>query len=558
MNASLRRTLPYVSLCVTVLWVTVHWAASSASAYTPQSPKVKQLISKALVYLRSNEALNGNHMQRLGAKALHGLAVYKATKNANDPVVQRAVAACRRVAAMEISQIQKIENSNYSLGIATIFMATVGPQRYKAEIQQLANALMDNQMQGGGWCYLFGGEGAGVRGDTSQTQYGVLGCWMAQKAGAQVPDEVFERAMGWLMRTQDPGGGFAYTPKDPGGGQRVQQNDRITISLTAAGAGSLLICGDALNMWDDGDKKKRQDPRGDVPPALREIKAKGAKRAGPKTSIPKANVLGTAGLAHKFFTSRFSWGAQQFYYFIYAMERYMSFKEFVEGSEDEEPAWYNKGVDVLAERQKQQGYWDGENGKTVSTSFAVLFLLRSMKTEIGTAVQNKGLLVGGKGLPKDVSTLREGKDGKVEGKKIKGELDDLLAIVAAADNTDYDALVEQIPDIKLPKKDTKKRDKQMELLKKRISHPNYAVRVVAVKTLARTGSLDVVPAMLYALTDPDLRVCLEARDGLRFISRKFGGFGMPNKPNEEQKKLAQKAWTDWYFSVRPNGKLIID
>ena len=64
-----------------------------------------------------------------------------------------------------------------------------------------------------------------------------------------------------------------------------------------------------------------------------------------------------------------------------------------------------------------------------------------------------------------------------------------------------------------------------------------------------------VPALIYALSDPDLRVVLAARDGLRLVSRRFAGVGMPDTPSEVQKKQAQTAWKRWYKSVRPDADL---
>ena len=69
--------------------------------------------------------------------------------------------------------------------------------------------------------------------------------------------------------------------------------------------------------------------------------------------------------------------------------------------------------------------------------------------------------------------------------------------------------------------------------------------------LGRTGDLDYVPSLLYALTDPDRRVVLEARNGLRFISRNFEGFGPPDDFTEQQRYEAADAWKKWYQSLRP-------
>ena len=69
---------------------------------------------------------------------------------------------------------------------------------------------------------------------------------------------------------------------------------------------------------------------------------------------------------------------------------------------------------------------------------------------------------------------------------------------------------------------------------------SYQARRVAAKLLGLSDELRVVPALIFALSDPDDVVREYARDGLRFISRKFEGFGMPDKPNNSELRQAQR------------------
>jgi len=79
------------------------------------------------------------------------------------------------------------------------------------------------------------------------------------------------------------------------------------------------------------------------------------------------------------------------------------------------------------------------------------------------------------------------------------------------------------------------------------------VRLLAVRALGRTGNLDYVPTLIYALTDPERRVVVEARNGLRFISRRFEGFGPPDDFTDRQRYEAVDAWKSWYKSLRPGA-----
>jgi hypothetical protein len=53
------------------------------------------------------------------------------------------------------------------------------------------------------------------------------------------------------------------------------------------------------------------------------------------------------------------------------------------------------------------------------------------------------------------------------------------------------------------------------------------------------------------LSDPDEPVRRYARDGLRFLSRRFDGFGMPDRPSRPEVEKAQQQWREWYRSVNP-------
>lgn len=513
--------------------------AAPAKALNPESPKVRAIVDKAVTYLRGED---GKSETRFGGMALRGMAILKATRNKKDPDVQAMAAKVAQIAKLPPDRLKSYDPMQYGLGIACMFLCALDANQYQTEIANLTEALALNQKSDGSWTY----NANGSHGDTSQTQYGCMASWVAyKKAKVPVNPQVFEKAMTWLMRTQNQNGSFSYQPESRG-------ERRASISLTAAGAGSILICAEALGLLE-------KSPARDVNSPLRKVTKAGV--AGPvRTAIPKANVMASVGRANAYFDGNFSWNQDvSFYYFMYAMERYKTFLDISKGIEEGdnlEPEWYNQGVLLLEKQQSAKGsFIKTENGPVIGTSFAVLFLMRSTKMTFESTIE--GLVRGGYGLPKDVSTLREGEDGEVIGTEIKGALDDVLALIEQGDDTDYELLVNKLADVKIEKVDPRKRDAQMELLRKKVTSPNFAERLVAVRALARDNNLDVAPGLIYALTDPDDRVAIEARNGLRFISRKFDGFRMPDEPNEAQKKAAQQAWKDWLRSIRPNAKFIL-
>ena len=86
---------------------------------------------------------------------------------------------------------------------------------------------------------------------------------------------------------------------------------------------------------------------------------------------------------------------------------------------------------------------------------------------------------------------------------------------------------------------------------------SWQARRVAARLLGTSDDLRVVPALIFALSDPDKIVRNYARDGLRFISRTFEGFGMPDEPTNAQLRQAQRKWRQWYLTMKP-GYVFLD
>ena len=109
-------------------------------------------------------------------------------------------------------------------------LANVDPESSRAELGMVAQFLVSRQKPNGSWDYPHR-----TAGDTSISQYAVLGLWEAENAGATVPGEVWDRAARWFLSTQAPAGSWNYHRDEPG---QWPEN----VSMTAAGVGSLLIC----------------------------------------------------------------------------------------------------------------------------------------------------------------------------------------------------------------------------------------------------------------------------------------------------------------------------
>jgi hypothetical protein len=529
----------------------------SARAVTPESPEVKAVIDKGLKFLE------GAKDERLGAQCLIGLSFLKNDRDRNHPQIVRALQSCQAFAANPTPTTGiGTDIDNYSIGLAIIFLCEHDPVKNRSAAQKVVNYLLSRQMQNGAWSYP--GNSAG---DTSQTQYAALGLWMADASGLDVPQSAVERLCGWLLRTQEPGGGWGYHANDPGTMTRVNQ-DQVRPSLVAAGLGSVYICADLLGITDP----KEEVSENKVPPVLREVQQKQGKkkRDGQSKVIDAAAVRRSMADGNQWFAKNFTVRTAEWnYYYLYGLERYMSFRELAEGEGDREPEWYNQVFNFLRSDQLPSGAWKGEGDvEAVNSSFAVLCLARSTRKSINVKLKalGEGVLLGGMGLPKNVSDLQE-RNGKVVESPLGGSVEEILAIIEDPNNPELKRLVESGQSIPL-EADVTKRSGQVTRLRSLVSAGSYEARLLAVKALGKVRDLDNVPVLLFALTDPDVRIVREADLALRFISRKFRGVGLPDDPEPPgsdaklpagqwpQVKAAQKAWKQWYLAIRPDAQLL--
>jgi hypothetical protein len=375
-----------------------------------------------------------------------------------------------------------------------------------------------------------------------------------------VPLTAIERACGWLLRTQDPYGAWGYQGNDPGNFQRVPQNDPshpINPALAAAGLGSLYMCADMLGL------NEAEPPTADekLPAALHPVgeEQKPKRRRLVTRGIDHAMVRRAMSDGNRWFATNFALESEGGYthYYFYAFERYQSFRELSDKQFDPNPKWYRDVAELLQKTQDMEGAWDGQDTRPVATSFSVLVLLRSSQKTIGKVVGGdlgKGVLLGGMGLPANTVNLSE-RDGRVIETPLAGTIDELLALIEKSNLPDLDQLATSVQTLKLDS-DITKRSGQIARLRALVAKGSFEARLVALKALSRVRELDNVPILIFALSDPDLRIVRDADKGLRFISRKFEGVGLPPEPKPQDVKGVIGAWKAWYLSIRPSAEFL--
>jgi hypothetical protein len=535
---SRRRQWPLCAFLCTAALLLSALPRDCAAAVTPESPEVKKLVNSALAFLEKN----GD--ERLGGKCLLGLAFLKAGR-ANHARINEALAACRET--MSANPPDAVLDV-YSNGLAIIFLCELSPEKHRREIEWFMSRMKARQKPHGGWGYH-----DYQTGDTSQTQYAALAYWEAHRRGFNLDGASVESLADWIMRTQGPDGCWGYQGQVSTSGGPIPQTE-TNPSMLAAGMGIAYICADLFGASFgqlSAEPKTQGEEQSSVPSALKpagQAEAKARHIRPQRTDIGK---LGSAiGGGHRWMEKNYEINFSiKVYYYLYGLERYKSFQEAIEGTSEESPKWYNDGYEFLASDQKPDGSWQGYCGAECDTAFATLFLLRSTQKSLRRGL-GEGTLLSGRGLPSNLTRAKM-RNGQLIVEQVHTKVDELLSMIDGQDEAVLDELARDPSQLVVEQVDENSARRLQQLV--RGGEPE--VRLLAVRALGRSGNLDYVPTLLYALTDPDPRIVLEARNGLRFISRSFEGYGPPDEFTQEQRFEALDKWKNWYKSIRPSAVL---
>lgn len=464
---------------------------------------------------------------------------------------------------------------NYEAGVDAMFLEAVDRELYRPQLESIAKFLIQKQRSYGAWYYP-SGEGAGALdfGDTSITQYAILGLWAASRAGVEIPIETWERAAKWLLTSQSRDGGFCYHPVENPNQTGGATNS--TSTMTVAGAGTLLVIRHVLFRdieFDDGLRPTNPTnaPRrfGVLERPLEEREKEKAPKVKTVTTMSPAPIDKALKSALRVISDHFfepgnaSQGMYLNYYF-YGIERVGALLDSDKiGTHD----WYNEGADELLKRQAADGSWTDSSSTVPSTALTLLFL---SKATAGTIRKPRrapqvggGLLVGGRGLPDNLDTVQVNQ-GEV--RKIQGPVDTLLADLEKSSDAQILAAQEAIVE-KVQLDRPEELIGQIALLKRLSNDKRVEVRRTAIWALGRTGDISAAPYLIRGLTDGDESVVREASAALCILSRRPNGCGVLIDPTEgvaedasDEQRLAhlkkwgeasRKAWTDWYLKVRP-------
>ena len=337
-------------LCRSLFAVLTACSCSAALAATPE--QVDQAIQRGRQWLLSRQKPEGHW--ELAEKPENDVqhSVKGAQWGGRTALVTYAL-----IAAGEKPQSAKIQDAvkflkqanlrgTYAIGLrAQIWHMLPGNRDLNVAInrdtQLLLDAVREQPANRGLYEYWASPEknGKSTRIDHSVSQYGVLGMWALEQAGAKIPEQYWQVIEEAWQRDQGFDGSWRYdskpTPDKPG-----------TISMTAAGVATLFITQDYLHA------NEGVVPRGNITnPAIE----KGLEWIGKNFAAVNGDT-----------------------YTLYGIERIgvaSGLKYFTDID------WFARGADILVKNQGGNGQWGGGNGgegdsETPSTAFALLFLSR--------------------------------------------------------------------------------------------------------------------------------------------------------------------------------------
>ena len=490
-------------------------------------------IQKGLQFLRTKAGPG-----QVGENALMALAMISSDVPASDP----ALAAClAKIKTRFPGSMYVPERGHgpdiYEAAVVAMVLSELDPVSHKSDIDAVGQFIIGRQNTNGSWDYA-----GRTQGDSSISQYALLGLWAVEDTGFKVPPTVWDQAAGFYMSAQNGAGSWNYHRVD-------NQVYPETLSMTAAGVGSLLLCQRQLTRY----RRATDSPNPLLVPILGEDTGnfEHYKPAHAASALQDSINKGVAWMGRSFTLGTGEIVGRTPYYFLYGLERIgaLTNKDSLGGVN-----WFEQGRRFIQASQKADGAWAGDYGEEVNTSYAILFMTRATAKKIRRIEIKRlgaGTLLGGRGLPKDLSSLTVAQ-GRVMVRPMNGAVEGMLAVLEdpRAENADS-ALAGLVGRYQRggaaalrPFKDR---------FRKLLTDRDPGVRRVAAWSLGRTGDLDVIPLLINALRQDgeDDSVVAEARSSLQFLSRKIDGFGPPTPSTKEERQDAAQQWQTWYNSIRP-------
>jgi len=538
----------------------------------PYHPKVEELAKGAAKYLESS----GGTIQENSIGALAVVECYKRYDGSvptDVPYIEETVATLKSMVDGGSPDIFQ-NRETYFPAVAFILLAEYDAKKYEEQCTKILDAIIARQIDSGAFTYTNDRDG-----DTSQSQFGSLALYVARQHEFPFDPNVAKGVLEFYVDYQTENGTWPYKAKRPNGRAYPGTN-----SLHSASLSSVYLLGDLLRLsrrvkkvigtatdssLDLPPNVTFYNPKKDNPEGKKEKKAwGGGDGKGPVVDFERGRLSACKSKGNQHYNILFRLPANRWNsYFMYALERYCYFKEQAEGNLPKAlRSWYDQGVDHIISFRTDSGALESESREktlplNVNTALYLLFLVRA--SEIISLPPVDTVMDGDRGFVPG-EELRQGKNGKVVSNAAEKSLQGLID--ALSDGNLDDRQLQQITEAmkrairEFKQSGDRSRGEVTAFLKTMISEKNYFRRLVAIKFLAAEQEMDNVPALLYAMGDPDPEIAIQAHNGLRLISRKFDTFSFEDRGNKDDNLLAlarlKRQWTKWYLDIRPDAELL--
>lgn len=355
----------FLGLCGRVVAALAILAAEGHLRAEVTAAQVNEAIARGVAFLERQQRPDGRwteyDSEPGGATALCTLALLQCGRTPQDPSVQKALDWLER---------QPDPEKTYSTSLRIMVFAQADPKKYALPIRRLALWLAAHQMRDetnkGGWTYR---GPAGGSADNSNSQFAVLALHEAERAGVEIPDQVWQLVLHYWTQPgmQSPSGGYGYGPgQEPTG------------SMTCAAIASLIIARDRLHPGD-----------------ARVLEGRVQCCGGQPADDPVQRAIDWLGNSFSVIRNPGHRVGGWWLYYLYALERVgrMSGQRFFittrqpgRGALDapEPHDWYREGCEILLQRQDRfQHHWTGigtgEGNPEIGTAFALLFLAKGRR-----------------------------------------------------------------------------------------------------------------------------------------------------------------------------------
>ena len=417
----------------------------------------------------------------------------------------------------------------------------------------------------------------GGEGDNSNTQFGIVGLWVASQRGLPC-DDAFALIAARFIQSQNPAdGGWGYTP-----GQSASST-----AMTCAGLLGIAVAEARFSARKKG--KTAQVPGGadpfDAPPAPKQGTIGGTSEPRRVAAVAGFNavrrMIGNNG------PGQVNAGAGNDYYTLWSVERVaVAYSLTTINGFD----WYAWGSEYLVKQQSPGGAWQGSSyGAEVNTSFALLFLLKAnLVRGLGADVAalspqelrgGRDFRPGAQPVPErpDITKPPSGAAPPIDpaaqadpavalaerllaaSKEPGGAFDAHLAELRDSKGASYTtALLLATPRL-AGERETAARDALVSrltrmtarTLKAQVSDPNADLRRAACQAVGQKPEPTLAGDLVVRIADPVDAVVQAARASLKTLSKEDHG---PEPGGDaEAKAKAKAAWAKW-LAANPTGQ----